>query len=165
MMKWIIATAWSESLGAPTELEYWGEKVGSILGTWANLALLVELPCSADGSTCFCYLLDCEKEYYKNNIIHIYLGDKVIYMWIICVYILMHVYIELCVCVYKLYIGLAKKFVQVFCKMLCKNPNEFFGQLNTWYFLPKIFHVGITFKYIYWNLFRKPSVQAKEPQS
>ena len=61
----------------------------------------------------------------------------------------MHVYIELCVCVYKLYIGLAKKFVQVFCKMLWENPNKFFGQLNMWYFLPKIFPVGMTFKYIY----------------
>lgn len=66
-----------------------------------------------------------------------------------CMYSYACVYRIMCVCVYKLYIALAKKFVQVFCKMLCKNPNEFFGQLNTWYLLPEIFHVGIIFKYIY----------------
>lgn len=72
------------------------------------------------------YLIVCEEEYYKNNTIHVYPGDKdkVIYICELCVCILMHVYIKLCV------------YTRVYINYICS-------------IFAKICHVGMAFKYIY----------------
>lgn len=71
------------------------------------------------------YLIVCEKEYYKNNTIHVYPGDMIkLYIYVNYVYVFSCMYIKLCVytCMYINYI----------CSIFAK-----------------ICHVGMAFKYIY----------------
>ena len=49
-------------------------------------------------------------------------------------------------------IGLAKKFVRIFCRLLWENPNELFGQPNMW---QRWDFISVASEYFFFFFFRK----------